>query len=232
MRRTSQGLATGLKLTAATTALVALASGCSSADGTAPAAPLTPAPGATAPTASRTPLDVPTVTAAAGTSAKLSGGDLLTWSDWSDLGIKGLTVSFTAEPGQAALSTCEKADMRGVPGLTSLWQSTSQASGEGRVVADQQIASFDGGAPAAEAWSLLEQQNSACAHKAEAQEDLDLGSARAAAWRHDLPAGASELVLAVQLPGRISYAVIRGPLKLVKELDAEAIAARTAEQLG
>lgn len=228
MRRPS--LRPVLKVAVVVLAFGSVATGCSSG----------PDPAGTAPTSSiaatPTSQDEPTGTGQSSDatgSVRLAGENLLSWSDYSALGMDGLTTRYAAQPGQATLSRCEQADMRDLAGLVSLWQGTAEPKKGGPLMAGQQIASFEDSTAADRAVELFTQWNDGC-HETPpaAHEELDLsGGAQAQTWLHEDGDGNSELVLVVRLPQRVSYGVIRGPRDTVAGLDAKAIAEKTAERL-
>lgn len=230
MRRLSLRPATALKVAAAVLAVGSVVTGCASDP--APAATTGSAAEATA-GSSQTPADGMTDPADTAGSGKVTGDNLLDWSDYAAVGLKGLRTRYAAKPAQGALSRCENADMRDVPGRTSLWQSTAEPSDGGQLKAAQQIASFEDAAGADRAIQVFQQWTGGCADPATAHEETDVtGGAKAQTWRYDRSDGTSELVVVVRLPQRVSYGVVSGPTDLVGKLDAKAIAGLTAERLG
>lgn len=230
MRSFSLHPATSVKVAAVALASAWVVTACSSGPGTAAAGP-TPPPA----TAASTSQDVPTATGQSSDatgSVKLTGENLLTWSDYSALGMDGLTTRYTAKPGPAALSSCEQGDMRDLAGLESLWQGTAEPKSGGHLMAAQQIASFSDTAGPDRAMELFAQWNNGCHDSPTAHQELDLSDgAHAQTWVHDDGDGNSELVVIVQLPQRASYGVVRGLRDTVAGLDAKAIAEKTAERL-
>jgi hypothetical protein len=215
-----------IRIAAGALAVAALTASCAKT-----AESTSPPPASNETTSESNPSDTTESTAPASTG-KVTGENLLSWSDYSGLGAKGLTVRFTAKPGEATLSQCETSDLRGATDRTALWQSGSEASKEGVAVPNQQIASFGSASGADEAMAALEAWNKDCHFAAVKHEDLNLdGDVHATYWLRDLDGHGGELVMLVHLPERVSYLTVFGPTDVLKDLDAQAIATKTADRL-
>lgn len=192
----------------------------------APAA-TTPTPSATTPTAEKTTSAAPVEPAA----GKATGDNLLTWKDYSSLGIKGLTVNWTFHPTPEPVSACQTDDMRDAPDHTAFWQSTSK--GKVAVLAAQQVASFETKEAAEEALTALAAWNKDCTtvHQVSAEVDLD-GDAVGTYWKREIDDKRGEVVALTRIGKRVSLLITYGKPDAVALLDPEAIVAMTAVRLG